>query len=511
MSAWETVIGLEVHVQLKTRTKSFCACSTAFGDPPNTNVCPVCLGLPGALPVPNEQALRLAVRAAYGLGLTVHHRSIFARKNYFYPDLPKGYQISQHVEPLSTGGRLEIESPDRGPLTVGITRIHVEEDAAKSFHDKVPGMTAVDFNRSGVPLIEIVGEPDLRSPAEARAYLTALKQVLVYLEVSDCSMEEGSLRVDANVSVRPTGSAEFRTRCEIKNLNSFANVERALTFERDRHIAVYEAGGTIEQRTMTFDAAKGEVRPTRSKEESHDYRYFPEPDLPPLVLEEEWLARERAALPELPAAKRWRFEKDFGLSAYDARVLAETWKLARYYEAVIRAGVDPKDAANWVMNEGLALSDGGPVPPIEPAWAVAAIQLIKSGKLSRGGMRAVLANLAENDPEAFGAWVVGYLDAGQGSPPPNVDREDVKRKVHEAEQVATERGILQVSDTGEIDGWVREVLDAHAAEAARYKGGEEKLFGFLVGQVMKRSKGRADPKLVNAALKAALANSGRSG
>ena len=263
--AWETVVGLEVHVQLLTRSKMFCGCSAAYGDPPNTNVCPVCLGLPGALPVPNERAVRLAVRAAFALGCAVHSRSIFARKNYFYPDLPKGYQISQFEEPLATGGRLEVVSPERGPFTVGIKRLHLEEDSGKSFHDRVPGMTAVDFNRSGVPLIEIVSEPDLRSPAEARAYLTALKQVLRWIEVSDCNMEEGSLRVDANLSVRRPGEP-LGTRTEVKNVNSFSNVERALAFEQGRQIAVIEAGEQVEQRTMTFDAATGEVRPTRSKE-----------------------------------------------------------------------------------------------------------------------------------------------------------------------------------------------------------------------------------------------------
>ena len=480
MISWETVVGLEVHVQLKTRTKMFCACSAAFGDPPNTNVCPVCLGLPGALPVPNEHALRLAVRAAYGLGLEVHPRSAFDRKHYFYPDLPKGYQISQHAQPLSSGGRLEVESPERGPITVGITRIHVEEDAAKSFHDKVPGMTAVDFNRSGVPLIEIVGEPDLRSPAEARAYLTTLKQLLVYLEVSDCSMEEGSLRVDANVSVRPAGSAEPRTRCEIKNLNSFANVERALTLERDRQIAVYKSGGTVEQRTMTFDAARGEVRPTRSKEESHDYRYFPEPDLPVLVLPREWLAAERAAVPELPAAKRRRFERDFGLSPRDARVLAGTRELAAYFEEVVREGVEPRDAASWAMNDVLALSPDGESLPVSAVATVAAIRLVKAGKVSRRNGRKVLAELAGG---AFATEAVAS---------------------RAAEAAAARLGILQVADTGEIVGWVREVIEAHSGEVARYRAGEEQLLDFLVGCVMKRSTGRADPKLVNAALQEVL-------
>jgi len=263
--SWETVVGLEVHVQLLTATKMFCACSSKFGDPPNTNVCPVCLGLPGALPVPNEQAVRLAVRAAFALGCTVHPRSIFARKNYFYPDLPKGYQISQFEEPLATGGALEFVSAERGPVTVRIKRLHLEEDAGKSFHDRVPGMTAVDFNRSGVPLIEIVSEPDLRSPAEARAYLTTLKQILKYVEVSDCNMEEGSLRVDANLSIRPVGSSELRTRTEVKNMNSFSGVERALTAERERQIAATERGEEVVQTTMLFDAASGEVRPMRSK------------------------------------------------------------------------------------------------------------------------------------------------------------------------------------------------------------------------------------------------------
>ena len=502
MSAWETVIGLEVHVQLGTRTKMFCACSAAFGDPPNTNVCPVCLGLPGALPVPNEEALRLAVRAACGLGLTVHPRSVFARKNYFSPDLPKGYQISQHVEPLSTGGRLEIESPDRGPVTVGIARIHVEEDAAKSSHDRVPGMTAVDFNRSGVPLIEIVGEPDLRSPAEARAYLTALKQVLVYLEVSDCSMEEGSMRVDANLSVRPAGSAALRTRCEIKTLNSFANVERALTLERDRHIAAYESGGDVEQRTMTFDAARGEVRPTRSKEESRDYRYFPEPDLPPLVLDESWLAEVRRSLPELPAAKRARFERQYGLTRYEAEVLTAERGRADLYEMAVAKGGSPKSVATWMMNEVDRLQSvygrvsapeiAGLTPRLSSAevfvTAVAAVsQSVEAGDLSRQGGRQLLEEIAAR-PERL----VELLAAG------------TPRAI--AASLAGPLGILQVSDTGEIDGWVREVLKAHPGEVAKYRGGERKLLDFLVGQVMKRSKGRADPKLANAALRRALKN-----
>ena len=476
--SWETVVGLEVHVQLLTRTKMFCACSARFGDPPNTNVCPVCLGLPGALPVPNEQAVRLAVRAACALGCTVHGRSIFARKNYFYPDLPKGYQISQFEEPLATGGALAFVSAERGPVTVRIKRLHLEEDAGKSFHDRVPGMTAVDFNRSGVPLIEIVSEPDLRSPAEARAYLTVLKQVLGpgYVAVSNCNMEEGSLRVDANLSIRPAGSSELRTRTEVKNLNSFSGVERALAAERERQVAATERGEQIEQRTMTFDAASGEVRPMRSKEEAQDYRYFPEPDIPPLVLGEAWLAGEQRELPELPAAKRARFERGFGLSAGESAVVTGTAAIADYFEGFVKlAGHgSAKEAWNWVANDLLSLSaDGASIPlPLERAHEV--VQLVRSNQLSRQAAKRVLPEMVRQPKEAAAA-------------------------------IAEWLGLLQVSDTGAIDGWVRETLEAHAAEAARYRAGETKLMGFLVGQVMKRSNGKADPKAVGAALAAALA------
>jgi len=309
--AWETVIGLEVHVQLSTRTKMFCGCRTTFGDPPNTHVCPTCLGLPGALPMPNAEAVRLATRGAIALDCTVHGTSVFARKNYFYPDLPKGYQISQYDQPLASRGRLAFESPDRGRIEVGITRLHIEEDAGKLVHDRFPGRTAVDLNRAGTPLAEIVSEPDLRSPAEARAYLVTLRQILVYAGVSDCSMEQGSLRVDANLSVRRAGDTRLGTKTEVKNLNSFANVERALEAERERQVALLERGDRVTQITLLFNAAGGQVRPLRSKEESHDYRYFPDPDLPPLVLDPEWLAEQRERLPQTWAAGcaakgRWR-------------------------------------------------------------------------------------------------------------------------------------------------------------------------------------------------------------
>ena len=472
---WETVVGLEVHVQLLTRTKMFCGCSAAYGDPPNTNVCPVCLGLPGALPVPNEHAVRLAARAAYALGCTVHPRSVFARKNYFYPDLPKGYQISQFDEPLATKGRLEIISPERGPLTVGITRLHMEEDAGKSFHDKFPGQTAVDLNRSGVPLIEIVSEPDLRSPAEARAYLTALKQVLRWVGVSDCNMEEGSLRVDANLSIRRPGDP-LGTRTELKNMNSFSGVERALTVERERQVALVESGGKVEQRTMTFDAARGAVKPMRSKEESHDYRYFPEPDLPPLVLKAAWLEAEELALPELPAARRHRFETSYGIAASEAAVVAATAAVADHFEQLVALLGDGagKEAWNWEANDVLSHSpDGESVPgALTPERIAEVVALVRAGTVSRQAAKKVLAEmLTRSEPGAA---------------------------------IAQALGLVQVQDSSAIDQWVAETLAAHQAEVGRYKAGEQKLLGFLTGQVMKRSKGKADPKAVGTALSKAL-------
>jgi aspartyl-tRNA(Asn)/glutamyl-tRNA(Gln) amidotransferase subunit B len=467
--SWETVIGLEVHVQLSTRSKMFCGCSTAFGDPPNTHVCPVCLGLPGALPVPNAQAVRLAARAALGLGATVHERSIFARKNYFYPDLPKGYQISQFDRPLATGGALEFDSPERGRVRAGITRLHLEEDAGKLVHDRYPRKTAVDLNRSGVPLIEIVSEPDLRSPAEARAYLTTLKQILVYGEVSECNMEQGSLRVDANVSVRRAGDPKLGTKCEVKNLNSFANVERALQAERARQIALLESGQRVAQTTLLFDAGAGAVRPLRSKEESHDYRYFPDPDLPPLVLSPAWIAQERAALPELPEAKRERLAAAYGLPAYDARVIAGERAIADYFEAVVAAGAEPKAAANWIMGDVMAGYNQSGRFPVAPGRLAELIGLVAENVVSLQAARRVYPELAQ---------------AGNGS----------------AQAVAERLGLLQVSDQGALAQWVDEVLRAHPAEVQRYKAGEQKLMGFFVGQVMKRSQGKADPKGVQPVL-----------
>jgi aspartyl-tRNA(Asn)/glutamyl-tRNA(Gln) amidotransferase subunit B len=477
--AWETVIGLEVHVQLRTRTKMFCACRTSFGDLPNTNVCPVCLGLPGALPVPNGEAVRLGTRAALALGCTVQNTSVFARKNYFYPDLPKGYQISQFDQPLATGGRVAFESPDRGRIEVGITRLHLEEDAGKLIHDRFPGKTAVDLNRAGVPLAEIVSEPDLRSPAEARAYLVTLRQILVYAGVSDCSMEQGSLRVDANISIRRPGESRLGTKAEVKNMNSFANVERALEAERARQTALLEGGGKVEQVTLLFNAGSGQVRPTRSKEESHDYRYFPDPDLPPLVLSDAWTTEQRAGLPELPEARRARLETAFGLSTYDARVITSEVPLAEYFEGVVGAGVEPKTAANWVMGDVMTSFNQTGRFPVSPARLAGLVALVRDGVVSHQAAKRVYAELAGSDGEP--------------------------------RAVAERLGLVQVSDQDALGRWVDVVLAAHPAEVARFRGGEAKLMGFFVGQVMKKSQGKADPKGVQPLLSEKLGERGVKG
>ena len=483
-TTWEMVVGLEVHVQLKTRTKAFCACSTNFGDAPNTNTCPVCLALPGALPVLNQHAVELAVRAALALGCTVHARSVFARKNYFYPDLPKGYQISQADLPVATGGRVQL--PEGG--AIGITRLHMEEDAGKSIHDRFPGMTAIDLNRSGVPLIEIVGEPEIRSAEQAGAYLRALREILLFAGVSDCSMEEGSLRVDANVSARPLGESELRPRTEIKNLNSFSNVERALELEFARHVATYEAGGSIAQQTMLFDALKGEVRAARSKEGSHDYRYFPEPDLPPLVLGAGFVEQQRAEVPELPAARREKIivalsghgvgaaigTADLSSAEKQASALTATPETAAYYDAVTAASGDGKAAANWVLGEVLASlnADGGTIEtfPVTPERLAQLIALVKEGQVSSTAAKSLFLTM-RTDAAAPRA-------------------------------IAERDGLLQVGDDSALVGWIDEVFAELPDEAARFAAGEKKLQGVLVGAVMKKSKGRADPKKVNQLLAA---------
>ena len=470
LDRYEMVVGLEVHVQLKTRTKAFCACSTLFGAAPNVNTCPVCLALPGTLPVLNAEAVRLAARAAHALNCTVNPISIFARKNYFYPDLPKGYQISQYDRPLAVNGSLSIgEHPDGTPITVGITRLHLEEDAGKSIHDRYPASTAIDLNRSGVPLMEIVSEPDMRSAKEAGTYLRALKQILEFAEVSDVNMEEGSLRVDANISTRLRGETKLGTKTEVKNMNSFSGVERALEAEFVRQARILDGGGRVEQQTMLWDGVRGVVRPARSKEASHDYRYFPEPDLPPLVLSKEWIEKQRRLLPELPAARRARFVTQYSLPPHDVEVLTSSMILADYYEHVARAHGDPKTAANWVRGEVLAAANAAGMSlrefPVRPEDLAELLNLVRDGKVSNTAAKRIFA--------------------------------EMRRSGERAAQIAEREGLLQEGGADAIAVWVDEVMAEHPDETRRFLAGEHKLLGVLVGAVMKKSKGRADPRRVN--------------
>jgi len=467
---YEMVVGLEVHVQLRTRTKLFCNCSTQFGEPPNRNTCPVCLALPGSLPVLNEAAVELATKAALALGADVAEESIFARKNYFYPDLPKGYQISQFDKPLATEGQLIIgERADGSAIRICITRLHMEEDAGKSIHDRFNGLSAIDLNRAGVPLVEIVSDPDLRSSAEAGSYLRLLKQLLEYVDVSDLNMEEGSLRVDANISIRKRGETKLGTKTEVKNMNSFSGVERALEAEFARQVDIVERGGVVEQQTLLWDADRGTVRPARSKEGSHDYRYFPDPDLPPLRLTNEWIARLRDRLPELPDAKRRRFADEHRLSAYDIDVLTASPRIAEYFEAVAHAHGDSKTAANWIMGEVLAVLKQSGLPidrfPVRPRDLATLLDMVRDGAVSNTAAKRI-----------FGIMVqTGQLPA----------------------QIAEREGLMQVGDEAQLAAWVDEVLAAQSSEWARYRAGEKKLLGVFVGAVMKKSGGRADPKKVN--------------
>ena len=477
LDRWEMVVGLEVHVQLKTRTKAFCNCSAEFGAAPNANTCPVCLALPGALPVLNERAVALATRAALALHCEMQPVSIFARKNYFYPDLPKGYLISQFDKPLALGGWIEIGTRAAGsPIRIGITRVHMEEDAGKSIHDRFPGVTAIDLNRSGVPLIEIVSQPDMRSAEQAGAYLRVLKQILEYVDVSDVNMEEGSLRVDANVSARRRGETKLGTKTEVKNMNSFSGVERALEVEFVRQVSVLETGGTIEQQTMLWDGNAAEVRPARSKEGSHDYRYFPEPDLPPLILATEWIERARHELPELPAARRTRFAADYQLGEYDVEVLTANPRLGDYYESVARAHGDPKAAANWVMGEVMAtlkMSDEDISRfRVRPADLASLLNLVRDGVVSHTAAKQIFSHMvATGDPPA---------------------------------QIAEREGLVKVDDDAQLAAWLDEVIAENPAEAERYRNGEKKLQGVLIGAAMKKSKGRADPRKLNQLLTARL-------
>ena len=468
---YEMVVGLEVHVQLSTRTKIFCRCSTNFGDPPNANTCPVCLALPGALPVLNDQAVELAIRAAVALGCTVQTTSIFARKNYFYPDLPKGYQISQFDQPLAKDGCLEIGlRTDGSAISIGITRVHMEEDAGKSLHDRFPSVTAVDLNRAGVPLVEIVSEPDIRSPEEADGYLRALKQILEYVDVSDVNMEKGSLRVDANVSARRIGETKLGTKTEVKNMNSFSGVVRALELEFARQCAVLEAGGKIEQQTMLWDAHADEVRPARSKEGSHDYRYFPDPDLPPLIIPLSRIDRIKSTMPELPRARRERYAREYpNLTPYDISVLTADPAMGQFFEAVAHRSGDPKTSANWMLGEVLAAlkSTGQSIAhfTVRPADLGDLLLLVRDGVVSHSAAKQIFAEMVKS-----------------GDPP---------------RQIAERTALLKVSDDGALASWIDEVFAEHPDEAQRFLAGERRLQGVLVGHVMKKSKGSADPKRVN--------------
>ena len=471
LGKYEPVIGLEVHAQLLTKTKIFCGCSTRFGDPPNSNVCPVCLGLPGTLPVLNKRAVEMGIRAALALNCTVHDHSRFARKNYFYPDLPKGYQISQYELPLATGGWVEIEH-DGKTKRVGITRLHLEEDAGKSLHDGFPHSnekTYVDFNRCGTPLSEIVSEPDMRSPDEAYAYLTTLRQILLYTGVSDCNMEEGSLRCDANVSVRPRGANQFGTKVEVKNLNSFRYLAKALEFEIERHVGILESGGRISQETRLWNQAAGRTDPMRSKEKAHDYRYFPEPDLLPVHVGDQWRESVRSSLPELPAAKRARFVSDFAVTRYDAEVLTDTQSLANYFESVVKAGVPGKAAANWMQTELLRrLNDSGreiTASPVSPAALAELVALVESGKITAAVGKKVFATMFETARSAAEIVAAGGLGA-------------------------------QVADDA-IEQAAREIISKNPDNVAKFKSGNEGVFKFFVGQVMKATRGQANPQAVN--------------
>ena len=474
-----TTIGLEIHAQLLTATKIFCSCSTRFGAPPNTNVCPVCLGLPGALPVLNRQAVEFAVRAALALNCRVNETSIFARKNYFYPDLPKGYQISQYDRPLSEHGFVELRTA-AGSKRIGLTRLHLEEDAGKSLHEGFADSaerTYIDLNRSGVPLIEIVSEPELTSPDEAYEYLTRLKEIILYTGVSDCNMEEGSLRCDANVSVRRRGEKEFGTKAEVKNVNSFRFIKQALEYEIERHIGVLESGGRIEQETRLYNSQEGKTYSMRSKEQAHDYRYFPEPDLLPLVVDEKWQAAVRATLPELPEARRKRMVADYGITEYDAQVLTLTQSLADQFEAAAKAAKNPKRVANLVQSElmgrlkakGLEIEQS----PISMQGVALSADLVEAGTIS-GKMLKDLYDLAFERNEDFPA-------------------------VYEKEKPQ------QITDSAAIEKIIEAVMSANPKQLEQYRSGKTAVKAFFVGQVMRASKGQANPALVNELLDKKLA------
>jgi aspartyl-tRNA(Asn)/glutamyl-tRNA(Gln) amidotransferase subunit B len=475
---YEPVIGLEVHLQLLTLSKIFCSCSTRFGDPPNSNTCPVCLGLPGALPVLNREAVTMAMKAALALNCAINPRSRFARKNYFYPDLPKGYQISQYEEPLAQDGWMEIEV-NGARKRVGITRVHLEEDAGKSLHEGFPDSdtkTYIDLNRTGVPLIEVVSEPDLRSPEEAYEYLTRLKTLMLYLEVSNCNMEEGSLRCDANVSVRRAGATEFGTKTEVKNLNSFRFLQKALDYEIERQIGILESGSEIHQETRLWDSRENRSYGMRSKEFAHDYRYFPEPDLLPLVITEAWKEDARRSLPELPQAREERFLRQYGLPKQDAQLLAMSRTMADYFEEVTKTAVDPKLAANWILNDLIFLLQENRKAftdyPVAARNLAGLIALISKGTVSGKMAKDILAEMV--------------------------------RTGKSASEIMTEKGLEQISDPERIAAAAREIIAANPKQVDQYRKGKTATLGWFVGQVMKATRGQANPQLVQDVMKREL-------
>ena len=474
---YESIIGLEVHAQLLTESKIFCGCSTKYGSPPNTQTCPVCLGMPGVLPVLNKKAVEYAIKMVLAVGGTIHPESIFARKNYFYPDLPKGYQISQFEKPLATGGFIEIET-DSTKKKIRISRIHLEEDAGKSIHpeDESDDDTCVDMNRCGVPLIEIVSEPDISSPQEAYFYLNKLKQIVEYLGICSGNMEEGALRCDANVSVRPKGEENFGVNTEVKNMNSFRGVEKALTYEIKRQIDILEKGGTVEKETLLWDEKKQMCFTMRTKEESHDYRYFPEPDLVTLAVSEEWVDEVKKSLPELPNEKKQRFVTQFKIPEYDARVLTSSKELADYYEECVKHHPDPKMVSNWVMGEVLRELNERKIEiknfTIAPTDLTDLLKQIDEGTISGKMAKEIFHQMAQTGKSAS--------------------------------EIIADKGLAQITDQRELGRVVEEVLTENPENVKLYHAGKEKLFGFFVGQVMKKTQGKANPKLVNEVLKVKL-------
>ena len=473
---FETVIGLEVHAQLLTETKIFCNCSTKFGGAPNSHACPVCLGMPGVLPVLNKKVVEFAMKMALATDCTINPQNVFARKNYFYPDLPKGYQISQYAYPIAEHGHIWIEAGGERKK-IGITRIHMEEDAGKLIHDDVNPVSYVDLNRTGVPLIEIVSEPDMRSSEEAADYLRRLHEILVYLDICDGNMEEGSFRCDANVSIRPRGQKEFGTRTELKNMNSFRNVQRALEYEVKRQQYLVENGQAIVQETRLWDDAQGVTNPMRSKEEAHDYRYFPDPDLVPVVIDQAWVAKIQSDMPELPLAKRERFVNDYQIPAYDAGVLTADKALANYYEDVVKLCGKPKIASNWIMGDIMKFlnEDKRDIRqcPITAQSLADMIKLIEEGAISGKMAKEVI--------------------------------DDMYKTGKTPKEIIAEKGMVQITDEGELTKTITAIIEANPKQLADYRSGKDKLFGFFVGQVMKATQGKANPQLVNDLLKKMLA------